>query len=76
MRGLWKRVRAVGLCALLGLTGCVIAPTGWDARTDGGRQPPDKYGPSECHPDRHGVDDMRSEAQNDICVGWIHIKFR
>ena len=71
-----KRLRSAGLLVLLALSGCVIAPTGWDARTDGGRQPPDKYGANECHPSGGGVDDMRSKAQNDLCIGGLHIKFR
>jgi hypothetical protein len=62
--------------ALLALAGCVIVPTGWDARTDGGRYPPDKYGRDECDSSRWGIDDMRSEAQNDLCIGGWHIKFR
>jgi len=73
----WKTwTRALGLAALLLPTGCVLTPTGWDARTDGGRYPADRYGSDDCDPSRAAVDDMRAEAQNDICIDGWSIRFR
>jgi len=69
-------LRALGIAALLVSSGCVLAPTGWDARTDGGRYPADRHGADQCDSARLGVEDMRSEAQNDICVGGWRIRFR
>lgn len=73
----WRLLgRALGIAAILVPAGCVLAPTGWDARTDGGRYPADRHGANPRDPARRGIDDMRSEAQNDLCVGGFKIRIR
>ncbi len=56
------RVLAMRLALLLLLAaGACVRPSGWDARTDGGRRPPDPHKtPGDVQP---GVEDMRSGSQ-------------
>ena len=59
-----RRIRLAILfaaCALL--SGCVIAPSGWDARSDGGRYDPGWDDPYNVG--QPGVEDLRTKSQND-----------
>jgi hypothetical protein len=64
LRRLRRAILCVGACVLL--SGCVISPSGWDARTDAGRYDP---GPNDpYHDGQPGVEDMRSGSQNDWTI--------
>jgi hypothetical protein len=53
-------------CALLLLTPACGLPTGWDARTNGGRYDPPPDDP--FHSGQWGVEDMRSGSQNSLAL--------
>jgi len=63
-----RRACRLLLCLLIALAPACIRPTGWDARTNGGRYDPGPDDPAAAG--QPGVDDMRSRSQNDLAVSW------
>jgi hypothetical protein len=63
-----RRLRCLACAALLLLLPACVLPSGWDARSNGGRYDP---GPDDpYHSGQWGVTDMRSGSQNSFTF-WL-----